>query len=308
MIIVAGEALIDLIASPDGRLAAMPGGGPYNTARTIGRLGGAVAFLGRVSRDRFGQRLRANLELDGVALDLLVATDDPTTLAVAELDGSGAASYRFYTLGTSAPGLADTSIQGALARAPRALHLGTLGLVLEPMATTLEALVGRVPDTTLVMVDVNARPTATPDSVAYRARVERILARADVIKVSTDDLRFLYPDLDLQAALSAIASPASGGSSAVLCTAGGDPIVVAVGPQRVTLAVPPVEVVDTVGAGDAFGAGFLHAWVRGGRTREDLRVIDAVTAAARFGSRVAALTVGRAGAEPPYAREMEVGA
>ena len=94
-IVVAGEALIDLIVASDGRISAIPGGGPYNTARTIARLGGDVAFVGRLSSDRFGRTLRAALTADGVRLDLVSATDDPTTLAVAELDSHGTASYRF---------------------------------------------------------------------------------------------------------------------------------------------------------------------------------------------------------------------
>ena len=114
-IVVAGEALIDLIVAADGRLSAIPGGGPYNTARTIARLGGDVAFLGRLSSDRFGRTLRAALAADGVRLDLVSATDDPTTLAVAELDAHGTASYRFYVDGTSAPGLS----QGDAATIPR---------------------------------------------------------------------------------------------------------------------------------------------------------------------------------------------
>ena len=105
MIVVAGEALVDLIARPDGTIAAVPGGGPYNAARAIGRLGVPVAWIGVLSSDRFGRELEAGLTADGVALDLVQRTDLPTTLALAELDASGAATYRFYTDGTSAPAL-----------------------------------------------------------------------------------------------------------------------------------------------------------------------------------------------------------
>ena len=132
MIVVAGEALIDLIVDPDGGLAAVPGGGPYNCARTIARLGQPVTFLGRISTDRFGRRLHANLEADGVAVTHIVETDDPTTLAVAELDTSGSATYHFYFEGTSAAGLTDTDAAGVLTADVAALHVGTLGLVIEP--------------------------------------------------------------------------------------------------------------------------------------------------------------------------------
>src|SRR5688572_30858719 len=107
VIVVAGEALVDLIVGPDGGLAANPGGGPYNTARTIARLGQPVTFLGRISSDRFGRELRANLARDGVAESGIIATDHPTTLAVVELDEQGVPTYRFYIDGTSAAGLTD---------------------------------------------------------------------------------------------------------------------------------------------------------------------------------------------------------
>ena len=106
MIVVAGEALVDLVAQPDGALRPHPGGGPFNVARTIGRLEQPVAFVGRISRDAFGEQHVAMLAADGVAVDLVERTDDPSTLAIAEVDAGGAATYRFYVDGTAAPGLA----------------------------------------------------------------------------------------------------------------------------------------------------------------------------------------------------------
>ena len=162
MIVVAGEALIDLIVRPDGQLVPVAGGGPYNTARAIGRLGLEVAWLGGLSRDHFGQVLQGGLVADGVSLALAQRTDLPTTLAVAELDGGGSATYRFYVEGTSAPAVAAEVLAAGLPMSTRAVHVGTLGLVLEPMATTLEALVAELPDDVLLMVD----PTAAPRSSA----------------------------------------------------------------------------------------------------------------------------------------------
>jgi fructokinase len=303
VIVVAGESLVDLLLDPAGGVVAIPGGGPCNTARTIARLGSGVAFLGRISNDRFGSQARAALERDGVDTSFVEDTDEPTTLAVAELDADGSAAYRFYVQGTAAAGLSEAAIPAVLASRPAAIHVGTLGLVLEPMATTIEALVERLDPGTLLMLDVNARPTATPDPAAFRRRVERLLGRTDVIKVSEPDLAFLDPAVAPHATLARVAAT---GQSAVLCTAGPGPLVVAVGEARRTLPVPTVRVVDTVGAGDAFGGGFLHAWMEAGGGRDGLRDMDALARAAEVGIRVAALTVGRAGAEPPWASELAV--
>ena len=126
MIVVAGEALIDLVIQPDWVLRAVPGGGPFNTARTIGRLGGEAAFLGRLSRDRFGGVLRDALTEDGVDVSMVEGTNAPTTLAVAELNDEGVATYRFHTAETAAPELSYEAVVAALATRPAAFHLGTL--------------------------------------------------------------------------------------------------------------------------------------------------------------------------------------
>ena len=169
MIVVGGESLIDLIVYPGGRLAAISGGGPFNTARTIGRLGGSAVYLGRLSTDRFGRGLLDQLVLDGVDCRHVQRTDEPTTLAVAELDDSGAATYSFYLEGTSAPGLAGDGLADGLLDGTRALHVGTLGLVLEPMGTTLESLVRGASDDVVVMVD----PTVARRPRRIRRRSER---------------------------------------------------------------------------------------------------------------------------------------
>jgi fructokinase len=301
MIVVGGESLIDLIVYPGGRLAAISGGGPFNTARTIGRLGGSSAYLGRLSTDRFGQALLDRLVLDGVDCRLVQTTDEPTTLAVAELDDSGAATYRFYLDGTAAPGLSDDGLADGLPVGARALHVGTLGLVLEPMATTLESLVRRTADDVVVMIDPNCRPSATPDPAALRARVQRLATRADVIKVSHDDLAFLYPGVDAEDAARALLEA---GPSAILVTDGGRGVRVVVRGAAIDLPVPRVEVVDTVGAGDAFGGAFLSSWIERGLGRDELADTDRLRPSVEFAIRVASETCRRAGAEPPTAAEM----
>jgi len=194
MITVTGEALIDLVIDGDGSARPRPGGGPFNTARTIGRLGLAPAFLGRLSRDDFGHQLRARLEQDGVTLAVPQPADAPTTLAVVDIDAAGAPRYRFYLAGTSAGALEHPLLEAALPAGMTALHAGTLALIMEPIATSIERLITTgLPAGTLVMIDPNCRPGAITDRSAYRARLDRILRRADVVKVSIEDLSYLYP-------------------------------------------------------------------------------------------------------------------
>jgi fructokinase len=303
MIVVAGEALIDLVVAVDGRLTAIPGGGPFNTARTIARLGQPVAFLGRISTDRFGARLRDRLVEDRVDVRLVAETDNLTTLAVAELDETGSATYRFYTEGTSAPGLTVDALPARLpADGVTAVHVGTLGLVLEPLAVTLEALVARTPSTAIVMLDPNGRPSATPDRAAWPARVERLARRADIVKASADDLRLWRPGVPPAEAVDALLGL---GVRVVLLTDGGRSVTVATARGVTTIHPPAVRVVDTVGAGDAFGGGFLAAWIGSGRGRADLDDDAALVDATNFAVRVASFTCTRAGAEPPTEVELE---
>ena len=301
MIVVAGEALIDLLSGPDGSIVAKPGGGPYNTARTIARLGQPVRFLGRLSGDRFGHQLRENLERDGVVLDGLVSTDDPTTLAVAELDDRGTAEYRFYLDGTSAAGMTRADVTRFMVASMAALHVGTLGLVLEPTGTTIEALATGADDETLVMVDPNCRPSATADPDAFAARIHRLARRADVVKVSDDDLRFLDRESAPEATIDRLLAA---GVSVVLRTDGGRAVEVRTTEERHLVPVPAVDVVDTVGAGDAFGGAFLATWVAAGRRRKELADAAAVIDAVRFAIRVAGMTCMRAGADPPTLAEV----
>ncbi|MDX6668681.1 MAG: fructokinase, partial [Solirubrobacteraceae bacterium] len=192
-ILVGGEALYDLVVTPDEAIAAHPGGGPFNTARTIARLEQPVAYLGRLSTDRFGRSHERLLSGDGVGLDAVTCTDDPTTLALAEVDEHGGASYHFYAGGTAAAGLTPREALAALPDGVEMLHVGTLGLVLEPVASALEAVVERLAPNVLVAVDPNVRPGAIADAASYRARLDRVLARTHVVKVSGDDLDWLEP-------------------------------------------------------------------------------------------------------------------
>src|SRR5260370_5561709 len=137
MTTVTGEALIDLVGGPDSHIAAQPGGGPFNTARTMGRLGLAPAFLGRLSQDGFGRMLRASLDRDGVTLGVPQLTDAPTTLAVADVDSAGGARYRFYLAGTSSAALEYPLLSAALHGGIPALPPATPAPGMEPTATRL---------------------------------------------------------------------------------------------------------------------------------------------------------------------------
>ena len=302
MIVVAGEALMDLILDPDGRLKAVPGGGPFNTARAIARLGGAAAFLGQLSSDRFGAVLRDALVRDGVDMSLAGSTDAPTTLAVAELDEHGAATYRFHTAGSSAPGLTREAVRSALDRRPRAVHVGTLGLVLEPMASVLAEGIAAADDETLVMLDPNCRSSAIGDRAGYLDRLGSVIARADVVHVSRDDLDFLAPGVEAPTAARELVER---GASVVLLTDGGRTAAVVTRAGVSEFPVPAVAVVDTVGAGDAFGGGFLARWIERGLGRADLVDRAAVHEAVARAIEVAGATCRRAGADPPRRAELD---
>lgn len=300
-VLVVGEALIDLLVAPDASVDARPGGGPYNAARTLARLGTPVQYLGGLSRDRFGALLQSRLTADGVALDHAVLTGAPTTLAVAELDPSGAATYRFYLEGTAAPQVAADQALAARDPATRAVHVGTLGLVLEPLATSVEVLLGALSPEILVFADPNCRPRVIADRAAYLARVDRVLARADVVKVSGDDLEVLAPGSEpLEAARGLLGK----GPRVVLFTDGAAAVRVLRPDGEDVVAVPAVDVVDTVGAGDAFGGAFLSFWLGAGRGREDLADPDALRTAVTRAVEVARITCQRVGAEPPRLDEL----
>ena len=292
---------MDLVAGGDGELDAHLGGGPFNCARTLGRLEQPVAYLGRLSNDRFGSQLREQLREDEVSLDCVVETDDPTTLALAEVDAEGAATYRFYHEGTSVPGLTREHALRVLPERVDMVHVGTLGLVFEPTADALEAVVERVSGEALVMVDLNIRPLAIDDPDTYRARIGRLLPRTHVVKASDDDLSWLDPD---HGPVESARALLEAGPDVVLLTRGGSGVTVVTADGETDVPAMRVEVVDTIGAGDAFGGGFLAWWRRAGLGADDLGQAGALLDATHFACLVAGRTVERAGASPPRLAEV----
>jgi len=298
VIVVCGEALIDQIPSPNGRQRETPGGGPFTTARALARLGIPTQFLGRLSTDAFGQQLRDLLAADGADLSLTSFGPEPTTLAIAEVGADGHAAYRFVIDGTSGSNLTRQMVPATFSPDVKALHVGTLGLVFEPVATTIADLVEREHRKRLVMVDPNIRPSAVPN----RSRLDRILAQSTIVKASDADVTWLYPELDLQSAARALLAR---GPALVVVTLGSQGAFGVCSGTQVRAAAPSVDVVDTIGAGDAFGAALL-AWLSDhDRLDRDLHLDpDELRAALEFACLVASLTCTRAGANPPWRSEL----
>ena len=308
MIVVAGEALIDLVVGTGGQVDARPGGGPYNAARTLARLGTETTFLGRLADDGFGRLLRDRLTGEGVALGVPEPSGKPSTLAVAAVDQSGAASYRFYLDGTAAADLGYETLRKSLPADATALHVGTLGLVMEPVGAAIERLVlTDLPADALLLLDPNCRPGAVAYHDGYRRRIADIAQRADIVKASVEDLAYLYPGVSPGEAAQALLGA---GPSLVLVTDGPRPALAYLPGAVLTEEIPSVTVVDTIGAGDAFGGGFLAWWTSHGLGKADFGrpapARDALVGAAlRAAAAVAALTCARPGADPPVLSELQ---
>ncbi|MFI7100283.1 carbohydrate kinase [Streptomyces sp. NPDC050161] len=329
MIVVAGEALIDLVPGPqdpppgDGLPALLPrrGGGPYNTAVALGRLGSDAAFCSRVSTDTFGEALLDGLRTAGVRTSLVQRGAEPTTLAMADISPDGSAGYGFYVEGT-----ADRlfALPPALPDEARALSLGTCSLVLEPGASAYEALLRRESGRgVFTALDPNIRAGLIADPAAYRARFASWLPHVTLLKLSEEDALWLAdgeaPDpgpgssgaggADTAGVLhAAIGRWLTAGPAAIVLTRGGDGLsVLTPGGGEVTVPGERVEVVDTIGAGDTVNAALLHRLAA-----HDALSHTAVTSLGAddwrdilgFAARAAAVTCSRAGAEPPYAAEL----
>ena len=304
MIVVCGEALIDMIQVGDGTQRAAPGGGPFNTARALARLGVPTAFLGRLSNDVFGRELADLLVADGASLEYASFGSESTTVALADVDDEGLAGYRFLVQGTSAPNLLPEMLPSRLDAAVNAIHVGTLGLVLEPMASTLTDLVDVEKDGRVIMLDPNIRLGLAPDD-EYRDRLAHVISESSIVKASDSDLAWLYPGLDHEQAADRILED---GVCLVVVTLGARGAFGAHRGFRLHVDAVPVEVVDTIGAGDAFGAALL-AWLHDHQAmRPDLTLEEGeLKSALDFACLAAALTCARAGAEPPWKWEMEAG-
>lgn len=303
MILCAGEALIDMLPRKteggESAFAPYPGGAVFNTAIALARLGAPVSFFTGLSDDLFGERLSRVLTVNGVGHGLAARSSRPTTLAFVSLTG-GQASYTFYDENTAGRMLSPADLP-AIPEDCAAGFFGGISLAVEPCAEAYVALAERMSASgRLVMLDPNVRAGFVADADRYRARMERLFTLADVVKVSDEDLRWLLGDGDLGALAEAVRAR---GPAVVLVTQGAEGVTAYSGGEPLHMPAPKAEVVDTVGAGDTFNAGFLA-----GLHDADLLSADAVRdglpeaalrAALDLGVRAAAVTVSRAGANPP---------
>jgi fructokinase len=308
---VLGECVADAFVRPPATdagtpaigLDVLPGGGPANTAVALARLATPTRFLGRISGDVFGRLFRDHLATSGVDLSHTVTAHEPSTLAVADLDDDGRADYSFHAENTAdfqwtAQELA-TAADGPLA----CLHTGSLALVRPPGGQEIEALLSDVRDRATVSIDPNVRPLLV-DPAVYRSALPRWCAAADILRLSDDDLAHLAPEgtTPEQAADTFHAD----GARLVVITLGADGVFASLDGERLHAPSPPVTVVDSVGAGDSFMAGFLHSLHTTGAlaTRLDSLRPEQVATALHFGTRVAAAVCGVRGANPPWAGEL----
>ncbi|MFL6162599.1 MAG: carbohydrate kinase family protein [Jatrophihabitantaceae bacterium] len=304
---VIGEALVDLVyqsSDPDGtdRYLAHPGGSPFNVAIGLARLGRHSRLLARLSGDAFGRQLRAQASANGVDLSLAVPAVESSTLAVVSLDAERNANYDFYRTGT-----ADWQWNAAeLARIPADadwLHAGSLASWIDPGALAIEQRLAMLTPTTVLSYDPNIRPALLGDRGQAVARIERLVALSRVVKASAEDLAWLYPD---RGADSTLRHWQRLGPAVVVVTDGSRGAR-AIGADAAVIEVPgrSARVVDTVGAGDAFMAGLIDALITSGLLADGGRPSsEQLRPAVEQAVLVAALTVARAGADPPTAAEL----
>lgn len=298
--LVVGEALIDVVEHADGTVSRFPGGSPANVALGLGRLGRAVDLLTWLGPDADGDLVRAHLAASGVRV--LPGDATRTSTARARLDRNGTASYRF-DLEWDLP---DPSAEPA--GPPLVVHTGSIAGVLEPGATRVAATVARHRDTATVTYDPNLRPAlmGTPEKAA--PHVEALVALADVVKVSDEDLAWYAPGTPDHEVVRRWA--ASGPGLVVVTRGGAGAWAVTRAGVEVEVAPVRVEVVDTVGAGDSFMAGLIDglwsAGVLGAHRRDAVGALDRSTVAAVLErcAAIAAITVSRAGADPPRRDEL----
>lgn len=307
MFVVCGEALMDVFSTgttPTGvALDARVGGSPFNVALGLARLAQPVAFLGGVSRGFLGERLMNALADEQVDTRAVWRSDAPTTLGLVGLNAAGVASYAFYGEG-AADRLVPPQALDALPADVAAIHIGSYNAVVEPVASTLRTLVSRHQGRSLIAYDPNIRLNVEPDLARWRDQLEWMLPRTQLLKISDEDLASLYPGADPQALAS---SWLAQGVALVVLTRGAQGAVAWTASHQVQVPTVPVQVIDTVGAGDTFQAALL-TWLaeQGALSAQAISRLDAqaLTQALEFAARAAAITCSRRGADMPRRAEV----
>jgi fructokinase len=303
VIVIGGEALVDLV-NDDGSVRPVAGGGPFNTAIAFGRLGVPVGFLGVISRDTYGRMLAEQLVGAGVDTSLVRWSDAPTAHALVHRGRDGSNEYTFELDGTALVELVPQDVP-ALPRDAWAVYVGTLSIAIDPPAAAYEALVDREAGRRMIILDPNVRQAIFGDAVGYRHRFERLARHADLVKLSEDDAAWMYPHCSVEGVLELMLGF---GPGIVALTRGKNGAVASSGNGFVDVPGIPVTVVDTVGAGDSFGAAFVAALVDAGalgpqatRSADE----DVLSRAVRYAVAASAVTCTRTGAVPPSREEIE---
>ncbi|GAA2128115.1 carbohydrate kinase [Nocardioides bigeumensis] len=299
--LVVGEALVDVVVLPDGTTTAYPGGSAANVAVALARLDRPAWFSTCFADDDFGRLIGTQLERAGVRLASDPAAADRTSSAQATIGTDGAASYVFDLVWELNPLALADGVE------PVAVHTSSIGAVLQPGADDVRDLVERLRSSATISYDVNARPGVTGTGPDVVERVEALAALGDVVKASDEDLEALWPHQDLVVSARHLLSF---GPAVVVVTRGGEGALWVSRQGSGEIASVPVEVADTIGAGDTFGAALIDGlWERdllGAGRRDALHALGADTwgAVLSWAARVAAVTVSRPGADPPYRHEL----
>ena len=295
---VCGEVLIDLI--PDGtERKAVVGGGPANTAKALAKLGIDAQFIDGISTDKYGQMAFKQLHKDGVLLDFVKFSDKPTCLAIVSLNKQGGASYEFVIEGTATFDFSASWLPDPVANKPALLHIGTLVTAIEPAASVLFEWAKQVAKVSPIVFDPNIRPAVMSDRDEYVKQVERWVSISSSVKVSDDDIYWLYPGVELDQVANKWLSM---GPELVVVTFGDKGLAGYRKNEKVVVDAKKVAVADTVGAGDTVGAILVEAIIEDGLDKlTGMRLSVMLDRAAK----AAAITVSRTGALPPTKAEIK---
>lgn len=302
-----GEVLVDFTPVIEGGetigFRIHPGGSPANVAVGLARLGAHVDFAGKVSTDFFGRFLVAHLDREGVGTRFLSSSAEPSTLAFVAIQ-DGEPSFSFYVEGTADTRLLPSDLPEPVAETGF-LHFGGISLLREPTASTIDGLVERLRGRAILSCDPNIRLGLITDAASYRDRLTRLMQASDIVKLSAGDLRWLDPDRSMEAAVGSLLEK---GPRLAIVTQGAAGVYARAPSGEVRVPGRPVEVVDTVGAGDALTSGLLFALAEHGvATRLDLERLGQTSLedSLRFAAAAAALTCTRSGADPPRYEEVQ---